>query len=155
LLIKSLPCSVYTSRYVLSENLNMKNLNQILIVAIITLFTAACKKDAVQNPEINKALIGTWKLNASFLGTGYAGTTWQPVAANDNHTVVFNANGTVAGNEYPDFYKFAVKDSLLTFNDRGGNEMRLIYTIKQDTLFMSPGGKVICIEGCAVRFIKQ
>jgi hypothetical protein len=29
------------------------------------------------------------------------------------------------------------------------------YNISTDTLTLSPSGPIICIEGCAIRFVKQ
>ncbi|MDB5005101.1 MAG: hypothetical protein JWQ34_3326 [Mucilaginibacter sp.] len=132
----------------------MRNLSYTLtFVAIMLAIVSSCKKDNIKTIANNVPLIGKWKLNANFFGTGSA-PTWQPVAANDNHIVVFNADGSLGGNVYSQYYSYKLKDSLLTFSNAADGELRLLYTIKHDTLIMTPAGP-LCIEGCAIRFIKQ
>ena len=116
----------------------------------------SCKKDnSGEIIQTDPLLVGKWKLNATFLGTGYSDATWQNAAADDNRTLVFNSNGSVSGNAYPGYNNYAVKDSLLTLNGKAIDALKLLYTAKHDTLYLSPGGNVVCIEGCAVRYVKQ
>ncbi|MDB4924986.1 hypothetical protein [Mucilaginibacter sp.] len=129
----------------------MKTPTCLLGVAIIML-VSACQKNGVAVIS-QSSLIGKWKLDANFYGTGSA-PTWYPVAKDDNHTVQFNADGTLGGNEYSQYYGYKVKDSLLTLNSTADAELRLLYAIKHDTLIVSPAS-VSCYEGCAVRFVKQ
>jgi hypothetical protein len=132
----------------------MRNLAYTLtFIAIMLAIVSSCKKDNTPIDKNNVPLIGKWKLNANFFGTGSA-PTWKPVAADDNYIVVFNTNGSLGGNMYSQYYSYKVKDSLLTFRNGADGELRLLYTIKHDTLTMTPAGP-LCIEGCAIRFIKQ
>ncbi len=133
----------------------MKNLACILaFVAVILALVSSCKKDNVPVIEKTTPLTGKWKLNAIFLGIGPP-PTWRPVTAGDNYTVVFNTSGSLGGNYYAQYYSYKVKDSLLTFNSAADGEARLLYTIRHDTLIMTPAPPMMCVEGCAVRFIKQ
>lgn len=132
----------------------MRNLSYTLtFIAVMLAIVSSCKKGNTPIDKNNVPLIGKWKLNATFFGTGPP-PTWESVAQNDNHVVIFDTDGSLGGNYYSQYYSFKVKDSLLTFSNAANGELRLLYTIKHDTLTMTPAGP-LCIEGCAIRFIKQ
>jgi hypothetical protein len=124
----------------------------IMTVTALAGLVSSCKKEHVKNPETNNTLLGKWKLNANFYGTG-TGPGWHDVDPNDNHMVQFNADGSLVGNQYAQYYQYSVKDSLLTLNGTGNAMLKFVYWINHDTLLVRPDGP-LCIEGCMVRFIK-
>jgi hypothetical protein len=123
-----------------------------LCCAVCSMAVTSCKKE---NQQIsNRSLVGKWKLSASAFGTG-GPAVWYPVSSADNHYVQFYADGKLGGNEFAGYCSYTVKDSLLTFNNAADGIQKYLYTIIHDTLTMTPNGPRYCIEGCAIRFIKQ
>lgn len=131
----------------------MKNLTLISTITIIAFF-AACKKDTTN--AVNAPLTGNWKLVANYISTGSPGQ-WHDATGQAPAYVNFNNNGTITGNQYADYTRYAVKDSVtLVFTKKNSGDMQNFrYQIRKDTLEMSPAGPIFCTEGCAVRFIKQ
>jgi hypothetical protein len=77
------------------------------------------------------------------------------VPANTNGYVQFDVNGNLKGNVFAGYSTYAFKDSVtLTFTGMNMNTQNYFYKITHDTLTMSPGGAIFCIEGCANMFIK-
>jgi hypothetical protein len=129
----------------------MKNVT-LLFCAVFIMAVSSCKKE---NPQsANEPLVGKWKFSATYFGTGGPGT-WEAVASTDNHYVQFYADGKLGGNEFAGYLSYVVKDNLLTFNNAADGVQKYLYNIRHDTLTMTPNGPPYCIEGCAIRFIKE
>ena len=133
----------------------MKNATRLfLCCAVLSMTFIACKKENQQ--AANGSIVGKWKLSANAFGTG-GPMLWNKVAATDNHYVEFCKNGTLGGDAFTGYTMYAIKDSVNLFMKKNNDTTKYNYSyrIKHDTLTMSPTGPIICIEGCAVRFIKE
>jgi hypothetical protein len=129
----------------------MKYLITTLLVAIIIQISACKKNNDVKVADQN--LTGKWQLSRNLLSSG--GPTYWVKATNVDYAL-FNTNGTLGGTAFGDFKRYTVKDSVtltLTNADKTQYE-NYRYRIKGDSLTMAPAGPVVCIEGCAVQFVK-
>jgi hypothetical protein len=129
----------------------MKYLITTLFVAII-IQISACKKNN-DAKIIDKPLTGKWQLSRNLISSG--GPTYWVKATNVNYAL-FNTNGTLEGTAFGEFKRYMVKDSVtltLTTEDKTQYE-NYRYKIKGDSLTMAPAGPTLCIEGCAIQFVK-
>jgi hypothetical protein len=129
----------------------MKNVT-LLFCAVFIMAVSSCKKEDAKNA--NTPLVGKWKLDANYISTGGPGE-WISVPKTDSHYVQFYADGKLGGNGFAGYYSYVVKDSLLTFNNAADGVQKYLHNIRHDTLTMTPNGPPYCIEGCAIRFIKE
>jgi len=129
----------------------MKNAT-LLFCAVCIIAAGSCKKENQINKD--QSLIGKWRVNAYYLSDGGPGY-WTN--AEENQYVEFYNNGTLGGNAFTGYLTFAIKDNVTLFMKKNNDTTKYNYSyrIKHDTLTMSPTGPIICIEGCAVRFIKE
>lgn len=136
----------------------MKKLTLFLAVAICAFFAACKKNDTV---KLNTPLTGTWKLASRFISPGSLGS-WNDVPQGEVPTyITFSGNGTLTSTLststlFGEYANYAIKDSVtLKLTKNNSNDFQDFgYQIRKDTLEMSPAGPIMCIEGCAVRFIK-
>jgi len=126
--------------------------------ALVILSTSACKKDGgtanANALKANAILQGKWKVIGNMISSG--GPMYF-VPDNGNHYVEFNANGAMSGPAFPDFTHYAIKDSVtlnMTKTDKTTYE-NYYFTIKIDTLTLSPTGPLVCVEGCDVKLVKE
>lgn len=126
--------------------------------ALVILSTSACKKDGgTSSANVSKAnaiLQGKWKVIGNMIS---AGGPMYFVPDNGNDYIEFNTNGVMDGPAFPGFTYFAVKDSVtlyMTKTDKTTYE-NYYFTIKTDTLTLSPKGPLVCVEGCAVKLVKE
>jgi hypothetical protein len=80
---------------------------QTLLLAILCLIAAACKK------ESNTAsIVGKWRLTETYLSVGGPGF-WRPVTDKQSAELVeFTAKGTYKNNGMPSFNRYEVTDSV-------------------------------------------
>jgi hypothetical protein len=129
----------------------MKYLITTLFVAIIIQMSACKKNNDVK--IVNTTLTGKWQVSRNLISSG-GPTYW--VKATTTTYALFNADGTLGGTAFNNFKLYTITDSVtltLTTEDKTKYE-NYRYTIKGDSLTMSPTGPIVCIEGCAVQFIK-
>jgi len=138
----------------------MKRIIYILSIAVV-LAVSACKKEAatqhkgVPIPVSNEHLAGTWKVIGNMISSG--GPMYF-VPTTGNYHVTFQTDGTMLGSEFPDFVTYTLKtDSSIVRMTKADNSTYQNYltTISSDTLTMSPFGPSMCIEGCAIKLVKQ
>jgi hypothetical protein len=121
-----------------------------LFSIVILFFFTACDKENVKLDT--NTLPGTWKISESFSSNGGKGE-WT--RNKSNLVVEFKADGSLAGNVYPDYVTYIVKDgSTIVFMKKDKTEQSYAYKLSEGTLTMSPSGPIMCIEGCADRFRK-
>jgi hypothetical protein len=136
----------------------MKIKNYTLLVLTI-LIISACKNTAIVSP-----LIGKWRVVGYYSSIG-GPPVYNAVGKDDKGYVQFNENGIMHSNVYDDYASYSIKDYrtiTITNDDSKPNYYAthqyktyyLAYVIKNDTLTMSPAGPVVCIEGCATRFVR-
>src|ERR1700744_3333978 len=126
----------------------MKILTTLLIVLFALQFYS-CQKDnnSTSNKKINTALLlGDWKLAGNYLSSG--GPQYF-VPSQENSTVTFGTGGSLSGTAFPTFNKYTLIDSVtIKLTQSGSAYATYLYTIKEDTLRMSPIAPAICAEGC-------
>ncbi|RYE27194.1 MAG: hypothetical protein EOP42_19565 [Sphingobacteriaceae bacterium] len=121
----------------------------VIMIFTFTIFLAACKKGNNSN-----ALVGKWRETAYYLSIGGPGY-WTSVSTKDNTYIMFNQNGALTGTYYPGSAHYEIKDSVtVTIYDQNGKYENYHYEIINGVLTLSPSGPIICIEGCATRYIK-
>jgi len=126
----------------------------ILIAATLfaTLFFAACKKDG---HTTNTTLTGKWKLSQNLIDPGDGSGKWMPVPASAVAYVQFNSDGKLSGTAFPGDVSYVVKDSVtLTFTSKDNMVQNYRYSIKIDTMTMSPDGPIRCYEACGTKYVK-
>lgn len=117
-----------------------------------TIFFVTCKKDA-HTP--NTTLSGKWKLSQSLLDPGDGSGKWMAVPANNTVYVQFDSDGKLSGTAFPGDVSYVVKDSVtLTFTSKDNVLQNYRYSIKIDTMTMSPDGPIRCIEACGAKYVK-
>ncbi len=127
----------------------MKNAIKFLSLCLFFLISACDKEDVKLD---TKTLSGKWKLAESYLSTGAAGE-WKKEKG--EFVVEFRTDGTLAGNVYPEFVSYSIKDSsTVVFKKKDNSEQSYSYEIKDGKLRMSPTGPIMCIEGCGLGFVK-
>ncbi|WPU93264.1 hypothetical protein SNE25_28490 [Mucilaginibacter sabulilitoris] len=124
----------------------------LILFAAVAIQISACKKD--NKTKADTTLTGKWKLVRNKISSG--GPMYWVKATNVSYAL-FNTDGTLDGTAFNDFKFYTLKDSVtLTLNKADKTEYEdYRYNIKGDSLTMSPLGPVICIEGCAMQFIKE
>lgn len=134
----------------------MKKLLPLFVITIMVLASACYKAGSGYGPNNGKhALIGKWRVTANLIGIGGPGTWTNVPFKADYDYAQFKDNLTIGGTAFPDYLTYVFKDSVtvtMTKADRSSYE-NYRYTIKGDTLVMSPAGPLYCIEGCAVKFV--
>lgn len=127
----------------------MKTSIQAFSIILLFLF-AACDKEAVKLDS--NSLPGTWKLRESYMSDGGKGK-WKKSTA--DIVVEFKADGKLAGNAYPDYVSYNIKDAAtIVLLKKDSTEQNYAYELKNGILSMNPSGPIICIEGCGSRFYK-
>lgn len=130
----------------------MKTLNFILLIVTGLLFVT-CKKDS---HTANVTLTGKWKLTESLLDPGDGSGKWQPVPSSAVSVYVqFDNDGKLEGTAFPGYVSYVVKDSVtLTFTSKDNVLQNYRYSIKIDTIVMSPDGPIRCYEACGAKYVK-
>ena len=80
------------------------------------------------------------------------------VKATDNKGVTFEDNGNLGGTFFTDYNKYVVKDSVTIKMYASADTTKYenyYYTLKHDTLTVSPREPFMCIEGCSYLFVKK
>jgi hypothetical protein len=127
----------------------MKSSIKFFSVVLLILFTACTKEDVKLDTS---TLPGKWKLSESYISNGAIGT-WEQSKA--TVVVEFKVDGSLAGNAYPQYASYSIKDaSTITLLRADKTEQNYAYQLKDGLLTMSPSGPITCIEGCADRFKK-
>jgi hypothetical protein len=128
----------------------MKTLTNILSITMIVVI-CACNKEKIDN----SSLTGKWKLTQTLISAG-GPTQWAAVPAKTNYDYVqYDSDGKLEGTVFPDYVKYAIKDSVtLIFTKNDNTQQNYRYSIKNGQLTMSPAGPILCIEGCALGFSK-
>jgi hypothetical protein len=127
----------------------MKSAIKLFSIVLLFLF-AACDKENVKLDT--NSLPGTWKISESFISNGGKGE-WTKNKS--NVVLEFKADGSLAGNAYPDYVSYSVKDgTTIVFMKKDKTEQNYVYKLNDGMLTMSPSGPIMCIEGCADRFRK-
>jgi hypothetical protein len=116
----------------------------------VTNNTPVIKPDTVSNT----ALLGKWKIIGNMISAG--GPMYFVPAENVDY-VVFNSNGSVDGSAFPGLVFYTLKDNVTIHLTKTDKTTYVDYRsgIKNDTLTMSLAGPVYCIEGCAIKLIKE
>jgi len=130
----------------------MKTLSFILL-ALTALLFVTCKKDG---DTANATLTGKWKLTESLLDQGDGSGKCQPVPASAASVYVqFDTDGKLQGTAFPGYVSYVVKDSVtLTFTSKDNVLQNYRYSIKIDTIVMSPDGPIRCYEACGAKYVK-
>ncbi|MDB5288089.1 MAG: hypothetical protein JWR05_3038 [Mucilaginibacter sp.] len=130
----------------------MKTIVKTLSLVLITLFcVGACKKD--NTIKGNTTLTGKWLCTGGTVSDG-----WKSyfVKATTYYFVEFKNDGTLGGTAFNDYKNYTIKDSTtikMTKADTTQYE-DYYYSIKGDSLVVSPRGPIICFEGCSEHFVK-
>lgn len=127
----------------------MRRAIQILSIVLLFLFTA-CDKETVELDQ--DSIAGKWKLRESYLSEGGAGK-WEQ--SKKDVVVEFKTDGSLAGNAFQSYVSYSIKDTkTIVFSKADKTEQNYAYELKDGVLTMSPSGPIMCIEGCADRFVK-
>lgn len=133
----------------------MKTLTVFLIVIFTMQFCSCQKNDSnitTRKKNANVSLLGNWKLAGNYISSG-GPQYFVPTTVNSNAT--FNTNGSLTGSSFPTFNKYTLVDSVtIKFTNSGADYETFIYKINEDTLKMAPIAPNVCIEGCAIVFVK-
>lgn len=128
----------------------MKTYTAIAATCMLLLLNA-CKKD---KSDRNTLVNGKWMQIGNYISNG--GPLDYVAAKGTPKYAEFNA-GVVSGTAFPDYKQYTVKDNAtitLTSADKTKYE-NYQYKLREDTLTMSPIGPEVCMEGCAVVFVKD
>jgi hypothetical protein len=125
---------------------------RILSITLLLLVLFSCSKD----DEITlskESLIGRWNVTESYADPGDGSGKWRPVSKTDPVVYVeFKSNGDVAGNAFPNFVSYMLKDSVtISFADKNKAIQSFPIKLQGRKLSMDYLG---CIEGCGLRFEK-
>ena len=128
----------------------MKATLKILSVALIFLFSA-CKKEEVTLDS--SSLPGKWWMSESYMDIGNGKGNWKKTKS--NVLLEFKNDGSIAGNAFPHYVRYTVKDSVtLVFYTQDETEQNYSYDFVNGKLSMSPAGPTWCTDGCGTRFTK-
>jgi hypothetical protein len=127
----------------------MKRAIQIFSIVLLFLF-AGCDKDTVELDQ--DTIPGKWKLRESYISDGSPGK-WEQ--SKKDLVVEFKTDGSLAGNVFSNYVSYVIKDTkTIVFMKADKTEQNYAYELKDGVLTMSPSGPIMCVEGCADRFIK-
>jgi hypothetical protein len=127
----------------------MKRAIQIFSIVLLFLF-AACDKETVELDQ--DSIPGKWKLRESYSSNGGPGK-WEQ--SKKDLVVEFKTDGTLAGNVFQEYVSYSIQDTkTIVFLKADKTEQNYAYELKDGILTMSPAGPIMCIEGCADRFVK-
>jgi len=118
-----------------------------LIIALVAVI-AACKKEG-KGPT---TLAGKWKLDANLISIG-GPPYWVKENSQPALYVQFNNNGSVNSNIFQEYPSYQIKDSVTVTLLSPSNSIHFRYRLRKDSLYLSPAD-VLCIEGCAMRFLR-
>ncbi|MGZ8559634.1 MAG: hypothetical protein ACXWWC_14930 [Chitinophagaceae bacterium] len=133
----------------------MKRIICTFIIFILIISCSNKKEDGV----INDLLVGKWKFTESFMSPGGPGS-WNKVTVADQYIINFNRNGKL---DYsPDFFgassgfnKYKLSgDTIFVSSTLNNKTDEWLYSFEGPQLVINFNVRVICIEGCASRFIK-
>jgi hypothetical protein len=128
----------------------MKTTLKILSVVLIFLFSA-CDKEEVNLDS--SGLPGKWVMSESLMDIGNGQGKWEKTKS--NLVLELKVDGSLAGNAFPDYVRYTVKDSVtLVFHKRDQTEQNYRYEFVNGKLSMSPAGPIWCIEGCGTRYTR-
>src|SRR5690554_58280 len=115
----------------------MRKSIQLLLLTLV-FFIAACDKDNLQID--NTTLTGKWKLSETLLDPGDGSGEWTPVAKKTPYDYVeFKENGKVAGNLFPEYKSYILKDDVtIQFKLDESRIQEFRYSIVNGVLSMSP-----------------
>lgn len=116
-------------------------------------FVISCSKDkSVDNPGLDPALNGKWKLIETLADPGNGSGKWRPVDNNAPiETILFKKDGKLEWSSYKEFRVYTKSDSVtLSFVKIDASVRNYFYKVKTDTLILSPP----CIEGCGYKYTK-
>ena len=127
----------------------MKRAIQIFSIVLLFLF-AACDKETLELDQ--DSIPGKWKLRESYSSDGGPGK-WEQ--SKKDLVVEFKTDGTLAGNVFQEYVSYTIQDTkTIVFLKADKTEQNYGYELKDGILTMSPAGPIMCIEGCADRFVK-
>jgi len=131
----------------------MKKSLQVLSMLILFLITS-CDKENVNLDS--KSLTGKWKLTESLADIGNGQSSWKEVSKKDIKRVEFKANGELAGDAFPDYVSYSIKDSVtISMTHKNQSIQNYTFRFEDNKLSMSPAGPIMCIEACGSRFEKM
>jgi len=136
---------------VLLKNEIMKTLTRVTFVLILIIL-AACKKE-----NSGSGIIGKWRLTAAFADPGNGRGVWVAIEKKGFYFdyVKFHSNGSLESTIFTDYVTYKLKGSdTVTFSMKDNTIQHYQYTIKNDTMVMSPAGPIMCIEGCGMMFAR-
>ncbi|ALL05547.1 hypothetical protein AQ505_08625 [Pedobacter sp. PACM 27299] len=116
-------------------------------------FVISCSKDkSVNNPGLDPALNGNWKLIETFADPGNGSGKWRPVDSNAPiENILFKKDGKLRWSRYKEFIFYTKSDSrILSFAKIDASVWKYFYKVKNDTLILNPP----CIEGCGFKYVK-
>lgn len=128
--------------------------NILAVLALLFILTA-CSKDYTPPVTPYTTLPGKWTYIGSKASSG--GPQYFVPAKNSNDYIQLNTDGTMTWTPGNVYKKYTLKDSItltMTYAD-GSNYEDYYYRIRRDSLFLSPRGPVVCIEGCSDYFVKK
>jgi len=118
---------------------------------ILSIVFFSCEKSETTR---STPLTGKWKLFDYFHGIGIGGPLIYKQADPENQIFLELKNDGSLSYTNTNYASFSVKDSnIVTFIDNNKGRSNFRYSVKGDTLTLSPGGSM-CIEGCGQRFLK-
>jgi hypothetical protein len=120
---------------------------------ILLIFISGCDKEGVKLDR--STLTGKWKMTATYADIGNGAGQWEAARKNLLLYVTFNADGSVAGNAFPNYVRYSVTDSsTLRFESNDKAIQNYAYKLEDGNLIMSPAGPIYCTEGCGSKFQK-
>jgi len=129
----------------------MKTLTRLTFVLILIVL-AACKKE-----DSGSSIIGKWRLTANLADPGNGSGKWMPVEKKGFYFdyVKFDNNGLLESTIFADYITYKLKGSdTVTFTTKDNTIQNYHYSIKSDTMVMSPAGPIRCIEACGMKFAR-
>ncbi len=139
---------VSESRIVKKETMKTFIRTAFVLIAVIL---SACKKE-----NSGSGLTGKWQLTATLIDPGDGSGTWMPASQEIGARYVkFDTNGTLEGTAFSEYVTYKLKGSdTVTFAAKDNTIQNYRYSIKSDTMVMSPAGPIACYEPCGIKFAK-
>ena len=125
--------------------------------AILFLFIIGCSKKEGHR-KINDGVVGNWKLTELFWSPGRPGS-WHPVEASNQFSVNFGSDGKFsysanffAANSHFNRYGLS-RGTIFLSSTLNNNTDEWLYSFEGSQLIINFNVRVVCIEGCASRFV--
>ena len=124
---------------------------------ILFIFITGCSKKE-EHTLISNGLVGKWKFTEYFMSPGGPGS-WNPVPVSDQYIINFSTDGKLSYTTnfyraYAQFNRYSLAGDTIFVSSTWNNKTdEWLYSFDGPQLIINFNVRVICIEGCASRFI--